>query len=160
MLEQLISLESLVPKKIEKSYFIAGDLERLSASVLYTSDLPPMTSAGCFDPNFRRESFSQPAWSNIPRAESSPQNYEVKPLFLDGTTLSGTQGSQKIVDGESYHPLMRLDRKDDHKDFDHIHYGMNKNDPLADNPYRNGEEARKLFEHVILKKLGIDLDED
>jgi len=38
MLEQLISLESLVHKRIEKSYFIAGDLERLSASTLYSDE--------------------------------------------------------------------------------------------------------------------------
>lgn len=75
--------------------------------------------------------------------------------FGDGTSLTSTPGTQKIVDNNTGWPLIRLDSADNHKPFDHIQYGVKPNEF---DPGRTGEEAIDIWGHIIFKKFGGDLD--
>lgn len=72
--------------------------------------------------------------------------------FADGTYLKPSQGSLKIFSETSNIPLVRLDCKS--------HHGMPENHlQFGSNAYtgRYGEEAKDIFSHIVLKKLGVDL---
>ncbi len=130
-LEQTLGMYQSRQKVFEKVYTIEG-LEYLSASALYSGEKIWLPNGKCV----RGEDLG---------------------LFGDGTNLIRTGKSIKITDSLTNIPIMRLDFADNfHKD--HIDYGTSGKNKF--NFERIGEEARSLMDFTILKKLGIDLDED
>ncbi len=141
-LEESLYGEIIQKRKIGKKYI---------CNIKYW-DFPTIGSSG-FGNGFGKPKLEPVEPLPKPRIESyRPYN----PLNLgDGTSLTSTQGSQKIIDNNTGWPLTRIDSADNHKPFPHIQYGVEQN---KFDPERTGEEATDLWGHIILKKFGVDLD--
>ena len=77
-LEQSLEIyHPMASRERQTTYFVVGDLESLSASALYTGDLPPMGPSGC---------------GALPSAKVS----DVKPLDIPMFGISGNSGMSFI----------------------------------------------------------------